>query len=250
MSETGFREQAVVLTVVLTVCVSVDAPGCRTDAPVAAQGHSEGRLSEGQGGGQKSGFICCSFPTETPAVRLTGDAYRWHGLNTPVILSTRLKLSGISQIAVYSLLSSLHWDFSLSSHFCQKHAAFVETSTWWPAAPSNAETASGVNAHFLSACFNISHLIFMQNVKTLPEQYSVHSSAGQFMWFLCFRSCLKFTLDQIIILWLCGFSFTYSRKDEDQNLKSFMCTQGIFAQWTLLYDGSSPPTRPVLKCWW
>lgn len=53
------------------VCVFVSAR--RRDAPAAAQGLSEGRVREGQRGGQKPGHGCLR-PPEAPAVRLTAPA--------------------------------------------------------------------------------------------------------------------------------------------------------------------------------
>lgn len=84
-------------------CLSLDTLRAhRRDAPAAAQGHSEGRIREGQRGGQEPGFSSYR-PTETPAVRLTGQCVKcctgdMNSTQCFLIISiilTRLKFSGM-----------------------------------------------------------------------------------------------------------------------------------------------------------
>lgn len=81
----------------LSVCMSCLRTR-RRGSPAAAQGHGEGRIGEGQGGGQEPDFSC-RRPAETPAVRLTvgGEESRTGGRHAPTgafSIRTRPKVSG------------------------------------------------------------------------------------------------------------------------------------------------------------
>lgn len=88
-------------TIVLTLCLFGSD---RRDAPVAAQGHSEGCVREGQRSSQEPGFSCCRRPAEAPAVHLTGlcvseqhhtgDAASTHNAFIISVVSAWLKLIG------------------------------------------------------------------------------------------------------------------------------------------------------------
>lgn len=95
------------------VCVFVSAR--RRDAPAAAQGLSDGRLREGQRGGQKPGYggIC---PAEAPAVCLTGP------VTQP---SLCVSITGWTGLDLWDLLT---WIFSTLCHFSGPTVSVGNTS--------------------------------------------------------------------------------------------------------------------------